>query len=91
MQVGAGDVLRGQQQEEEEGQVGCRVADELDEGLLDEVSQSTLGGQQVDLRRRRRKWKEIKLWSGIGGEQRYEQGGEKSYKVDKKDNRLVLR
>lgn len=62
MQVGAGDVLRGQQQEEEEGQVGCRVADELDEGLLDEVSQGALWGQQVDLGRRRRRWKEIKLW-----------------------------
>lgn len=49
MQVGAGDVLGGQQQEEEEGQVGCRVADELDEGLLDEVSQSALWSQQVDL------------------------------------------
>lgn len=55
MQVGAGDVLRGQQQEEEEGQVGCRVTDELDEGLLDEVSQCALWGQQVDLRRRRRR------------------------------------
>lgn len=50
MQVGASDVLRGQQQQEEEGQVGCGVADELDEGLLDEVSQSALGRQQVDLR-----------------------------------------
>lgn len=49
VQVGAGDVLWGQQQEEEEGQVGCRVADKLDEGLLDEVSQSALGSQQVDL------------------------------------------
>lgn len=49
VQVGAGDVLRGQQQEEEEGQVGGRVADKLDEGLLDEVSQSALGSQQVDL------------------------------------------
>lgn len=49
MQVGAGDVLRGQQQEEEEGQVGRCVADELDEGLLYEASQSALWGQQVDL------------------------------------------
>lgn len=55
MQVGPGDVLRGQQQEEEEGQVGRRVTDELDEGLLDEVSQSALRSQQVDLRRRRRR------------------------------------
>lgn len=53
MQVGAGDVLRGQQQEEEEGQVRRRVADELDEGLLDEASQSALWCQQVDLRRKR--------------------------------------
>lgn len=57
MQVGAGDVLRGQKQEEEEGQVGCCVADELDEGFLDEPSQSALWCQQVDLRRRRRKRK----------------------------------
>lgn len=49
MQVGPGDVLRGQQQEEEEGQVGRRVTDELDEGLLDEASQSALRSQQVDL------------------------------------------
>lgn len=52
MQVCTGNVLRGQQQKEEEGQVGRRVTDELDEGLLDEVSQSTLWSQQVDLRRR---------------------------------------
>lgn len=45
-------MLRGQQQEEEEGQVGRRVTDELDEGLLDKVSQSALRSQQVDLRRR---------------------------------------
>lgn len=51
MQVGAGDVLRGQQQEEEEGKVGRCVADELNEGLLDKVSQSALRSQQVDLRR----------------------------------------
>lgn len=57
MQVGPGDVLRGQQQEEEEGQVGRRVTDELDEGLLDEVSQSALRSQQVDLRRWRRRWR----------------------------------
>lgn len=49
VQVGAGDVLRGQQQQEEKGQVGCGVTDELDEGLLDEVSQSALRSQQVDL------------------------------------------
>lgn len=55
MQVGAGDVLRGQQQQEEEGQVGRGVTDEFDEGLLDEVSQSALRRQQVDLRRRRHK------------------------------------
>lgn len=54
MQVGAGDVLRGQQQEEEEGQVGRRVTDELDEGLLNEASKSALWSQQVDLRRRER-------------------------------------
>lgn len=50
MQVGARDVLRGQQQQEEEGQVGRRVADELDEGLLDEAAQGALRRQQVDLR-----------------------------------------
>lgn len=55
VQVGAGDVLRGQQQEEEEGQVRRGVTDELDEGLLDEVSQSALWCQQVDLRRQRTK------------------------------------
>lgn len=49
MQVGASDVLRGQQQQEEKGQVGCGVTDELDEGLLDEVSQRALRSQQVDL------------------------------------------
>lgn len=52
MQVGPGDVLRSQEEEEEEGQVGCCVADELDEGLLYKASQSTLWGQQVDLRKR---------------------------------------
>lgn len=50
VQVGARDVLRGQQQQEEEGQVGRRVADELDEGLLDEAAQGALRRQQVDLR-----------------------------------------
>lgn len=49
MQVGASNVLRGQQQQEEKGQVGCGVTDELDEGLLDEVSQRALRSQQVDL------------------------------------------
>ena len=58
MEVGAGDVLRGQQQEEEEGQVGRCVADEFDEGLLDEVSQGALRRQQVDLRKRRRRRRE---------------------------------
>lgn len=53
VQVGPGDVLRGQQQEEEEGEVGRRVTDELDEGLLDEAAQSALRCQQVDLRRGR--------------------------------------
>jgi len=54
VQVGACDVLRGEQQEEEEGEVGRRVADELDEGLLHEAAQGALGGQQVDLRKTRR-------------------------------------
>lgn len=54
MQVGAGDVLRGQQQEEEEGQVGRCVTDELDEGLFDEASQSALWSQQIDLMGRQR-------------------------------------
>ena len=56
MQVGPGNVLRGQQQEEEEGQVGRRVTDELDEGLLDEAPQSALWSQQVDLTRVRHKF-----------------------------------
>lgn len=55
MQVGAGNVLRGQQQEEEEGQVGRCVTDELDEGLLNESPQRALWSQQVDLMSRGRK------------------------------------
>lgn len=31
-------MLRGQQEEEEEGEVGGRVADKLDEGFFDEES-----------------------------------------------------
>lgn len=68
MQVGPGDVLRGQQQEEEEGQVGRRVTDELDEGLLDEASQSALRSQQVDLegngKQRRRGKRRMKIQKG---------------------------
>lgn len=48
MQVCSHDVLGGQEEEEKESQVGGCVADELDEGLLDEEAQGTPGGQQVD-------------------------------------------
>ncbi|TNN63512.1 hypothetical protein EYF80_026254 [Liparis tanakae] len=41
------DVLGGEQQQEQEGQVGRRVADELDEGLADEEAVATLGGDEV--------------------------------------------
>lgn len=72
MQIGPGDVLRGQQQEEEEGQVGRCVTDELDEGLLDKVSQSALRSQQVDLwrrgGRRKREKQELKQGTGEGRE-----------------------
>lgn len=47
VQVGPVDVLRGQQEQEEEGEVGRRVADELDEGLPDEQAQRALWGDQV--------------------------------------------
>lgn len=40
-------MLRGQQEQEEEGEVGRRVADELDEGLPDEQAQRALWGDQV--------------------------------------------
>lgn len=49
VEVGAGDVLRCQQQQEQEGQVRRRVADELNEGLLNEPTQSAFRSQQVDL------------------------------------------
>lgn len=48
MQVCSHDVLGGQEEEEKKSQVGGCVADELDEGLLDEEAQGTPGGQQVD-------------------------------------------
>ena len=41
------DVLGGEEQEEEEGQVGRRVADELDEGLADEEAVATLRSDEV--------------------------------------------
>lgn len=41
------NALRGQQEEEEEGQVGCRMADELDEGLSDEESDAAFRRHQV--------------------------------------------
>ena len=47
MQIGADDVLGGEQQEEEEGEVGGGVADKLDEGFLDEEAQRALWRQQV--------------------------------------------
>ena len=40
-------MLRGEEQQEEEGQVGRRVADELDEGLADEEAVAALGGEEV--------------------------------------------
>ena len=41
------DVLRGEDEEEEEGEVGRGVADELDEGLADEQAVAALGRQHV--------------------------------------------
>lgn len=69
VQVGAGDVLRGQQQEEEESQVGRRVTDEFDERLLDEASQRALRSQQVDLKR---ETQELKQGRRRRGERREE-------------------
>lgn len=40
-------MLRSQQEKEEEGQVGCRMADELDEGFADEEADAALGRHQV--------------------------------------------
>ena len=48
MEVRPDEVLGGEEEEEEEGEVGGRVADELDEGLPDERSQGAAGRQQVD-------------------------------------------
>lgn len=81
MQVGTGNVLRGQQQEEEEGQVGRRVTDELDEGFLDKVSQSALWSQQVDLRRREEEGVETGKRDRGKTRMRMQKGGElKSYR-----------
>lgn len=41
------DVLGGQEQQEQEGQVGRRVADELDERLADEEAVAALGSHEV--------------------------------------------
>lgn len=88
MQVGPGDVLRGQQQQEEEGQVGRCVTDELDEGLLDEVSQSALRSQQVDLRRKEEEedivW-ELKQETETEGQREEEKGKEKRAVGEKTD------
>lgn len=40
-------MLGGEEQQEQEGQVGGRVADELDEGLADEEAVATLGSDEV--------------------------------------------
>lgn len=40
-------MLGGEEQQEQEGQVGRRVADELDEGLADEEAIATLGSDEV--------------------------------------------
>lgn len=41
------DVLGGEEQQEQESQVGCRVADKLDEGLADEEAVAALRGDEV--------------------------------------------
>lgn len=41
------DVLRSQQEEEQEGEVGRSMADKLDEGFADEEADSTLWCHQV--------------------------------------------
>lgn len=41
------NVLRGEEQQEQKGQVRRRVADELDEGLADEEAVATLRGDEV--------------------------------------------
>lgn len=57
-------MLRGQEEEEEEGQVGCCVTDELDEGLLDEAPHSALRSQKVDLEiKERNRSQNRKGWS----------------------------
>lgn len=40
-------MLGGQEQQEQEGQVGCGVADELDERLADEEAIAALGSHEV--------------------------------------------
>lgn len=47
MQIGLHDMLWGEEEEKEEGQIGCGVADELDERFLDEESQRAFRGQEV--------------------------------------------
>lgn len=41
-------MLRGQEEQQQEGQVGGGVTDELDEGLSDEQAIAALRGDQVD-------------------------------------------
>lgn len=41
------NVLGCEEQQEQKGQVGRRVADKLDEGLADEETVATLGGDEV--------------------------------------------
>lgn len=47
MEVGPDDVLRRQQEHEQEGQVRAGVADKLDKWLFNEQSQPALGCNQV--------------------------------------------
>lgn len=46
-------MLGGEEQQEQEGQVGRRVADELDEGLADEEAIATLRSNEVAESKRR--------------------------------------
>lgn len=50
MKVCPDNVLRSQEKHEEEGQIGCCVADELDKGFLDEQSKVAPGWDQIGYR-----------------------------------------
>lgn len=47
MEVCSNDMLRSQEKHEEERQIGCCVADELDKGFLDEKSKVASGRDQI--------------------------------------------